>query len=207
MRRIPPWTWIAVSLLALTELAGPLPPLTPAASVYSVSAVRCGVARWDVKTLADAAASRVKMTPVPARVETLRALPVPGPIEVHTPRYPQEMQTYTVTAALREAAREQDSDYHLVLVGATPDATMIAEIPDPACVASQDSAVTSAIKKARTYFDQAFGAPAQSPQFTAYQAPPQVTITGVLFFDAIHGQHGVAPNGVELHPVLDLHSP
>lgn len=207
MRRIPTWAWIAVSLLVLTELTWPLPPLTPAASVYSVSAVRCGTARWDVKTLADAAASRVKMTPVPASVETLRALPVPGPIEQHTPRYPQEMQTYTVTATLREAAREQDSDYHLVLVGATPDATMIAEIPDPACVASQDNAAITAIKKARTYFDQAFGAPAQAPHFTTFQTPPQVTVAGVLFFDVLHGQHGVAPNGVELHPVLDLHSP
>jgi hypothetical protein len=203
MRRIP--TGIAVSLLALTELMWA--PLAPAASVYSVTATRCGVARWDVKTLSDASASRVKMTPVPAKVETLRALPVPGPIETHTPRYPQETQTYTVKATLRQASREQDSDYHLVLVGVTPDATMIVEIPDPACVASQDSAVTGAIKKARTYFDQTFGAPAQAPQFTTFQTPPQVTVSGVLFFDAIHGQRGVAPNGVELHPVLDLHSP
>lgn len=28
------------------------------------------------------------------------------------------------------------------------------------------------------------------------------TITGVAFFDVIHGQTGVAPNGIELHPVL-----
>lgn len=34
-----------------------------------------------------------------------------------------------------------------------------------------------------------------------------VTITGVLFFDMLHNQKGVAPNAVELHPVLDLHSP
>ena len=26
------------------------------------------------------------------------------------------------------------------------------------------------------------------------------TITGVAFFDVSHGQRGVAPNGVELHP-------
>jgi len=28
------------------------------------------------------------------------------------------------------------------------------------------------------------------------------TITGVVFFDFLHGQRGVAPNGVELHPAL-----
>jgi hypothetical protein len=27
-------------------------------------------------------------------------------------------------------------------------------------------------------------------------------ITGVAFYDFLHGQTGVAPNGIELHPVL-----
>jgi hypothetical protein len=27
-------------------------------------------------------------------------------------------------------------------------------------------------------------------------------MTGAAFFDFIHGQTGVAPNGIELHPVL-----
>jgi hypothetical protein len=31
-----------------------------------------------------------------------------------------------------------------------------------------------------------------------------VTITGVAFFDKLHGQTGVAPNGIELHPVLSI---
>jgi len=30
------------------------------------------------------------------------------------------------------------------------------------------------------------------------------TITGVAFFDRVHGQIGVAPNGIELHPVLSI---
>jgi len=34
-----------------------------------------------------------------------------------------------------------------------------------------------------------------------------VRITGVGFFDYIHGQRGVAPNGIELHPVLDVEFP
>jgi hypothetical protein len=32
------------------------------------------------------------------------------------------------------------------------------------------------------------------------------TITGVAFFDDLHGQRGVAPHGIELHPVLALSS-
>jgi hypothetical protein len=27
---------------------------------------------------------------------------------------------------------------------------------------------------------------------------------GVAFFDYLHGQTGVAPNGIELHPILDF---
>jgi len=27
-------------------------------------------------------------------------------------------------------------------------------------------------------------------------------VTGVAFFDFLHGQTGVAPNGIELHPIL-----
>jgi hypothetical protein len=30
-------------------------------------------------------------------------------------------------------------------------------------------------------------------------------VTGVAFFDPIHGQDGVAPNGIELHPILGFH--
>ena len=31
-----------------------------------------------------------------------------------------------------------------------------------------------------------------------------VRVTGVVYFDRLHGQTGVAPNGVELHPVLSI---
>ena len=31
-----------------------------------------------------------------------------------------------------------------------------------------------------------------------------VQVTGVLFFDFLHGQTGVAPNGIELHPILQI---
>jgi hypothetical protein len=31
-----------------------------------------------------------------------------------------------------------------------------------------------------------------------------VIITGVGFFDFYHGQTGVATNGIELHPVIDI---
>jgi len=51
---------------------------------------------------------------------------------------------------------------------------------------------------ARDAFVQACGTPSE-----AFQAVSgTVNIAGVAFFDFIHGQNGVAPNGIELHPVL-----
>jgi len=38
-------------------------------------------------------------------------------------------------------------------------------------------------------------------------ARPLVWITGVGFFDYLHGQRGVAPNGIELHPVFYVEFP
>jgi hypothetical protein len=35
-----------------------------------------------------------------------------------------------------------------------------------------------------------------------HEAAARATIRGIGFFDFLHGQTGVAPNGIELHPVL-----
>lgn len=194
---------IALTLMTTAVGVGSAQPMVRAAS-----AVACGVERWDVKTMSDPAASRVSLTPLPTTVEALRALNMPGQTSLHTPRFPAEMKTYTVKATLLEAALEKDRDYHLVIAGARRDTTMIVEIPDPTCLTSRTNpTVIRSITKARKYFDQTFGKPNRSPNFTQIRGSPKVTITGVLFFDRIHNQTGVAPNGVELHPVLDIHSP
>src|SRR5437879_12232484 len=75
---------------------------------------------------------------------------------------------------------------------------MILEIPPPACVADT-SPFKNAITATRAKFDAAYTA---STSFKTANVP--VTVTGVGFFDFIHGQTGVAPNGIELHPLLDI---
>src|SRR5438309_2312672 len=106
------------------------------------------------------------------------------------------MEPWDPTAEVGSEADRDPTGANLVLAGSTSQATMIAEIPDPACVASHMSAVTNAIKKARAYFNQTFGVPGAAPHFTKIPGTPTITVTGVLFFDVLHGQHGVAPNGV-----------
>ena len=48
------------------------------------------------------------------------------------------------------------------------------------------------------------GAPASPPAFKSAVKATKVRITGVGFFDRLHGQTGGAPNGIELHPVLGV---
>ena len=99
---------------------------------------------------------------------------------------------------------------------------MIAEIPDPAALAS-GSFFAEQITAARQAFDNHFGLqsraaaqPAATPQFAAAAVAPalipaseSVTVRGLGFFDFAHGQDGVAPNAIELHPVIgiEFHGP
>jgi hypothetical protein len=74
---------------------------------------------------------------------------------------------------------------------------MIVEFPKPTCVAS--SFKRARMAAARTSMLSNCGSLSTS-SFTKLRG--HVTIRGVGFWDEIHGQTGVAPNGIELHPVL-----
>lgn len=176
-----------------------------------------GKERWQVKTLSDPDAGSVNLTNV---IDiTLGAL---GNNPATTPwqnvQYPPdqrilsgpyaETQVYRVHALLVAARLESDGDFHLMLQDASSSATGIAEVPDPDFVQSQDPNVTSMLTAVRSKFVSLFGTPPQYPGTFTPANPVPVVVTGVRFFDVIHGQDNVAPNGVELHPVtaLDLDS-
>lgn len=108
-----------------------------------------------------------------------------------------ETEIFRVHATLVAFKQEPDSDYHLILHDAA-GRSLIAEIPDPPC--AKGSALLGGIETARSEFDARF---TPSPDhFTDVSVP--VTVTGVGFFDFEHGQDGVAPNAIELHPVLAI---
>src|SRR5439155_21783243 len=96
---------------------------------------------------------------------------------------------------------EEDRDIHLVIAEpSNPSATMITEFPDAdQCSGAVASGSAAEMRTARATLISAFGQPSSS-QFTNLTGT--VTITGVGFFDFLHGQTGVAPNGIELHPVV-----
>jgi len=158
----------------------------------------CSVERWSVKTGTDADASLINLqATTKTTIATLAALPAPSNIPANTRVQPTETTVFQLNATLVEYKLEADSDYHLVLNDGAGN-TMIGEIPSPACVGSS-SLLLSSIQKARSEFDASY-----TPTSSFQTADIPVTVTGVGFFDFLHGQTGVAPNGIELHAVLDV---
>jgi hypothetical protein len=184
-------------------------------------AVQCGHERWDVKTLKDPDASAVQLDQVqPGKVEALVKLPRPAKlpfklaagakVPAPAPRaVPQECAVYRVPGNIMFAKLESgatgDSDIHLVLASQNdPKTTMIVEATCPGCatgsrVISQITAVRAAVEaKFPDLATKAYDA------ITGGDQPVPVTVTGVAYFDYAHGQTGLAPNGIELHPILDF---
>jgi hypothetical protein len=157
----------------------------------------CGVERWSVKTGTDADAALVNVgATTPTTIATMRSYSPPASLPANNRIQPQETTVYSIDATLTEYKLETDSDYHLVIQDSS-GSTMITEIPDPACAAG--SLFLTSIQSARSEFDAKFTA---TSSFKVTSVP--VRVRGIGFFDFIHGQTGVAPNGIELHPVLDI---
>ncbi len=158
----------------------------------------CGVERWSVKTGTDADVGVINLqSTTQTTISSLDALPAPSSLPSNNRVQPTETTVFQINATLTEYKLEADSDYHLVLSDGAGH-TMIGEIPDPACVGST-SPLLSGIENARSEFDANYTA---TGSFRT--ANVAVTLTGVGFFDFMHGQTGVAPNGIELHAVLDV---
>jgi hypothetical protein len=158
----------------------------------------CGVERWSVKTGTDADASKINLqSTTSSTISHLTSLAAPGTLPANNRVQPTETTVFQLSATLVEYKLESDSDYHLVIKDSSGN-TMISEIPDPACVGS-GSPLLSSITKARNEFDAKY-----HPTTSFQTANVPVTVTGVGFFDFLHGQTGVAPNGIELHAVLDI---
>ena len=179
--------------------------LTRAASAAPTTAVgaTCGVERWAVKTLSDGDASRVNLIPIDTSVIQLRGLRAPASLPAASRIAPTELTVFRLTARAVQMKLEDDRDIHLVIADPSdPTATMIVEFPNAeVCGGAITSAQAAEMKSARAAFVAAFGLPSAS-RFT--QLTGTLTLTGVGFFDFIHGQTGVAPNGIELHPVLSM---
>lgn len=79
---------------------------------------------------------------------------------------------------------EDDSDLHVELQQGRNH--MISEAPAPYCTSHATPLRRSQMRVARSHV----------------KLCARARVTGVAFFDFPHGQTGVAPNAIELHPIL-----
>jgi hypothetical protein len=143
------------------------------------AALSCGVERWSIKTLKD----RPLLRPAtPTTVAHLTRLSAPSALP-NARRLPLERRIFSLTGSVT-LKREADLDYHLVLRSGAQ--SMIAEAPSPLCTAGATPVRRKQMLAARN----------------AVRVCARARVVGVAFFDYRHGQTGVAPNGIELHPVL-----
>jgi len=159
---------------------------------------KCGVERWPVKTLADPDAPRISLTPKRTTIAKLRrrkvVVGIGGARGIGT-----ERTLFRVEASLVEFKLELDRDIHLVIADPSTGKTMIAEFPQKSCTHGALPGTRTPMEKARVALVLACGFP---PNSAFHRITGTATIDGVGFFDVLHGQAGVAPNGIELHPVL-----
>jgi hypothetical protein len=189
---------LALVLIAFATVSASVPAL-----IKPVHASRdvdlCGSGRWDVKTLKDTAAPTIDLQPIDTTVLRLDATPRPAPYLGPTRVAPVETSVFRIDARLIAMKTERDGDVHLIVGDADgADATLIAEFPATACTGGAPSPDRTAMFWARDWLRDSCGIP--TPRLTRLHGA--ATITGVGFFDYEHGQYGVAPNAVELHPVL-----
>jgi hypothetical protein len=181
---------LRVVLIALVSLTVAVP-----SSLFA-----CGKERWPVKVGEDKDVARVNTTAQKTNIAKLVQIGAPiNPGVRRDTRYkPTEFQTFEISGQLTLIKKEADQDYHIV-VKDNRGRTMIIESPDPGCAGK--SRFLKEITEVLAAIDKFFGGP-----LTARQTPKNVyvTVRGVAFFDRIHGQTGVAPNGIELHPILHI---
>jgi hypothetical protein len=125
----------------------------------------------------------------------------PSNLGSSNPRDPPrvEFHAWRVHAKPRQARIEGDGDIHFVIGGVKhPHKTMIVEFPKRSCVESPFK--RKRIARARRRFVNKCGS-VSSSYWTYLRGP---SVSRCRFLGPVHGQTGAAPNGIELHPVLDF---
>jgi hypothetical protein len=177
--------------------------LWDAGGLTAEAKVTCqGKDRWSVKTGTDADAGQVDLDLAHATTKTvvqLRAIPVPSKRPPDRRADATETTVFSVTAFLINYKREPDQDYHLVISDANNN-RMVVEVPSKECIKGA-SPFTTRIVATRQAVDDRFTV---KGSFAPTDVRVPVQVVGVGFFDKKGHGTGGTPNGIEIHPVLQL---
>ena len=179
---------------------------TPVLPARRGATTKAPLFRWGVRTGSDRDAQLVEETPVQTTVEELAEKSRPRGMKNPTRAYAAyqdgrskgvERTIYEVTAEIVAYKLQQSGNYHLDLKGDT-GRTMIANCVDPQR-ANAGSRWEKQIVAVRKKVEEKLK---PTNVYTLGSWP--VRIAGIGFFNQLHGQHGAAPNGIELSPVLTI---
>jgi hypothetical protein len=167
--------------------------------------VKCGVERWAIKTLSDTTVTNVVFKPKRKTVHWLVNAEPPASTP-NTKRVPGlEWINFRVKAVLVGYKLEDDHDFHVVIRDLQTNETMIVEFPSSDCKGVCSSQYVADIVKARNDFLNSAAVQEKGAPSTSYKKLTKrviVEVIGIGFWDRLHGQTGVAKNGLELHPVI-----
>jgi hypothetical protein len=164
-------------------------------------AQNCGVERWDVKTLSDRDTSQIDFTAI-IKSSVHEQIAIGHPPGKLKSRVGSERTAYSITCYIIGYKKEKDKDIHIIVKDSFTNDTMVIEITSPVCPAVQATSRYKQFKEVYAWFESNIGEPHGS--FTYLPQPKLVCITGIGFWDHVHGQKGMAANGREIHPVLSV---
>ena len=163
------------------------------------SLITCGVERWSIKTLIDPDTINVDFANVlQSTIQYQRSLT--KPLTLPDTRLPQEDSVYSLDCIMYKYKLEDDNDIHIVIheIGDTSQ-TMVAEILNAQCPGIISTSRYTQFNNLRKWFDSTY-----HPTSTFTTTNVRIRISGVGYFDFLHGQTGIPPNGREIHPVLSF---
>ncbi len=188
-----------------------------------------GYERWAVKVGTDPGAASIDIAhPIPVTIQQLIAMTPPSSVPSGNDgtRLASETAVYSVTCRLVQFKQEGgtgDMDYHMVLsddtllftssTGANAGHSIVAESASPSCISGSHndgpsvSVWQSQFNAVRTAINARFPNIPSTGWVDAGGA--RVRVTGVCFFDPVHGQTG-RTNGstsgttLELHPITSI---
>ena len=152
---------------------------------------------WPYKIGTDRQARGVSLEPVPTTIDALIALAHVARPTDRSRIAPVELTTFVVRdVQLDGFQRAPDGDVHMVIADEHGH-TMIIEATPPFCM-EEGSLWREQITAVRKVVDD------EIPMAFVGWKKRTMSLSGVGYFDSLHGQFGVADNGIELHPILSI---
>ena len=160
----------------------------------------CGVERWAIKVFTDPDTTLINFNNIVNSTIAFQKTIAPPPDIINwPPRQSTETTVYRIEGYLIFHKLENDQDIHLGFMSLNHLDTMVAEICDPSCPGIINTSRYHQLKTLRDWFVSTYN---PLPSFTNFLV--HVNLVGVGFFDLLHGQRGIPPNGREIHSVLSI---